>query len=948
MQTSSPSAAISRDPANQPALPQAKPVDDVQFPSLLGRIKQQTQHTVGTPGRSKRPGPGTQAVPTTSLTSLSTKVSQLEVSAKKPVACKELAPFSGSTVKLPRRPDYGTAGKTITLVSNYFQMTLPEGHLFHYDVEISRVGKSSGDTKKVSGSTKYRCLHTKTNRAVIQRLVKGKGGIFDGASPAFDGRKNMYFRTRLPNDSYDVNITLEQEKESADFHVAIQFVGSLSMASIQDVYKDQGREKALAIMQAIHCVLKHGAAMTYTPVGRSFFQRPNPGHVPELGGGKEVWFGFTPTVHFCQWKPMLNLNVTATTFYKKGPLVEFICKVFNDEHFMERLNNQPMNCKDIKKIDGILRNTQLRATHLPYKPRIRVTGLTMTAAFATKFKDEQGRDTVVAEYFHHRYGPLRYPNLPCIRTGTKEKPRYYPFEICEIPDNFHCRTKLSGQETSQMIRMTATPPGTRFKEIGTNVTALVNDNNSVAPSFGIQIDTKPVELEGRVLSAPQIVYNSSKVVQPRDGQWMLQGSQFLSPATLNSWAVLNFATRLREDILSKFLSKFQDVGESLGMTIAMPGKVHTFRYKDKLEVVLKDMSREFRFVLIILSPQFDYHDQIKLICEKDLGLQTQCCMEKNVFNVATKMMTQPQPALLVNLCHKVNAKCGGEINTISDKPKIFERPVIILGADVNHPAPGRSNVPSFAALVGSLDRRPSKYHASVRIQAPSADSNEREIIRDLKGMTKEALRAFRRETNIPPDTIIFYRDGVSEGQFAQVLHYELSALRQACTELNENYQPAIVFLVVQKRHNTRFMPRDFRDGSGKCGNIPPGTTVDRVVTHPVDFDFFLCSHFGIQGTSRPTHYYVLHDDVGFKADDLQKLTYYLCHTYARCPRSVSIPAPAYYAHWVAFRANQHAASALGDARSSIGSQEALTDEELSRYTEAVNVKENLRQSMYFV
>lgn len=50
---------------------------------------------------------------------------------------------------------------------------------------------------------------------------------------------------------------------------------------------------------------------------------------------------------------------------------------------------------------------------------------------------------------------------------------------------------------------------------------------------------------------------------------------------------------------------------------------------------------------------------------------------------------------------------------------------------------------------------------------------------------------------------------------------------------------------------------------------------------------------------------MLWDDNSLSADELQQLTYQMCHTYVRCTRSVSIPAPAYYAHLVAFRARYH-------------------------------------------
>lgn len=55
--------------------------------------------------------------------------------------------------------------------------------------------------------------------------------------------------------------------------------------------------------------------------------------------------------------------------------------------------------------------------------------------------------------------------------------------------------------------------------------------------------------------------------------------------------------------------------------------------------------------------------------------------------------------------------------------------------------------------------------------------------------------------------------------------------------------------MVQKRHHTRLFCADKKEQSGKSGNIPAGTTVDLGITHPTEFDFYLCSHQGIQVSS---------------------------------------------------------------------------------------------------
>lgn len=80
----------------------------------------------------------------------------------------------------------------------------------------------------------------------------------------------------------------------------------------------------------------------------------------------------------------------------------------------------------------------------------------------------------------------------------------------------------------------------------------------------------------------------------------------------------------------------------------------------------------------------------------------------------------------------------------------------------------------------------------------------------------------------------------------QVLRSEVSAIRRACASLQQGYEPSVTFLVVQKRHHTRFFPMSKEDEDGKNRNVPAGTVVDTKITHPTELDFFLASHASIQ------------------------------------------------------------------------------------------------------
>lgn len=77
---------------------------------------------------------------------------------------------------------------------------------------------------------------------------------------------------------------------------------------------------------------------------------------------------------------------------------------------------------------------------------------------------------------------------------------------------------------------------------------------------------------------------------------------------------------------------------------------------------------------------------------------------------------------------------------------------------------------------------------------------------------------------------------------------ELTAIRTACSKVQEDglYKPPITFIVVQKRHHTRFFPTRKEDSDDRNFNVKAGTIVDSVITHPSHIDFYLVSHASIQ------------------------------------------------------------------------------------------------------
>jgi len=150
-----------------------------------------------------------------------------------------------------------------------------------------------------------------------------------------------------------------------------------------------------------------------------------------------------------------------------------------------------------------------------------------------------------------------------------------------------------------------------------------------------------------------------------------------------------------------------------------------------------------------------------------------------------------------------------------------------------------------AACIGSYDKDHCIYSASIKVQERSTKAQAVEMIKEFDVMIQDLLDVYYTHNKRYPKHIIYYRDGVSESQFRQVLNHEYTKLLEGCKL--RGIEPRVSFITVQKRHHTRFRPKNVNDPRiNRKGNIPPGTTVDTHVVHPTDYDFYLCSHEGIQ------------------------------------------------------------------------------------------------------
>lgn len=769
-------------------------------------------------------------------------------------------------------------------------------------------------------------------KRVVQDLMQAlmKFPPWNTVVACHDGRKNLFTAKKLPEEVMTCRMTdtdgkwRPAEAAAADapaaaaaagngnskkaraWTVTIKLVAQVSMSTLEDFRVGRTSELPTTALQVADIVMRQHPTLHLTPMARSFFAPQRPERVVDLTGGVDCWLGYYQSARVTQAGLMLNVDTSAMAVIKPVPVLTFICEKLG------LVNPGAFTAQHARKARDVLKGIKVLTTHLGYAKQMRVTDFTSKSAAQETF-DLDGKQTSVAAYVAAKYNiVLKYPNAPCVKVG--ERGNMLPPEMCTIAPGQR-KYQLNGNQTTNMLDCTCAVPSARAKSIETSLADVGKD--AYAKAFGFSVAESMMAVDARQLDAPSLKYKkgaADATVKVINGAWRMDGHGLLRPTRVDVFIVLVLGDERRFDTarIKQWLDQFIKTAGGAGLPwnpklpeiiYLRPDIAQVAQGIEKRLVVEPRPQIAFVFLPDGKAP---IYGELKRLCDSKYGLPTQCLDYTKIRNDK-----KSGPPYQLNVLLKVNAKLGGFHNS-APLPIVGKLPTLVLGADVHHPGMGSSS-PSIAAVVGSYNTDATLYSTIV-----SPQPTRLEVIVGMKQAVVNLLRNYYIKTQLRPQQIVMFRDGVGEGQFRAVVNFEAAAIMQACAELGANYQPKLLFLLVQKRHHVRL----FAGPPNSLENPKAGTVVDTGIVHPRENDFYLCSHAALKGTSCPSHYRVLVDAIGCSPDDVQALTYALCHVYQRCTRSVSIPAPAYYAHLAAYRGRYYCDAFDGSDTQSVRSQES--------------------------
>ncbi|CAJ0759226.1 299_t:CDS:10 [Entrophospora sp. SA101] len=762
--------------------------------------------------------------------------------------------------------------------------------IYNYSFDVTEITKPPRKpaSKKVSKKVYDRIRSIELLGRNIVSVYDG-GPIFSNKKFAFDHKEDKEFKIDLPAEV--------EGRRSKNYQVKLRYQGEADLEKLMDFVSlnpnteyDGTVQFGLSLLNAI---LNSTPRLNHLSLGRrSIF--------PDLPLFKEIKLPgalvLKPGIQQAL-KPgwdclVVNVDRSSAIFYPPGPLINIIPEAIQrgSRHLrtLNDLKTRGLSLDECRSLQSYLKDVKLEITSYGKRRQITISRLSHESAANLKVNKNDRNSQTIQQYFKSRWDyELQYPKLPCIGVYNRnlKKDDYYPIEVCEIVKDQKFEEKewkpLSEDTRRQVVRKTCIEPKDRFDYIYDAIHEVYKyDEDKVLKAFGLKIDSHFIEEEGKIVPEPNLHTGSNLKTVIRNHRW--DTDKFVEAKAVVNWSVIIFDSYVKVETIEAAMRLLRSTLTKRGMSVPYsPSVKHENPQGDIQGAVVKALERA-RFdkkrgnadlIICIVTKNggnSTVYPAVKKIAAT-LGVATQCILSNNI----DPRHKDKWGSTFNNLSLKINGKLGGENARLSpgELEKITKKEhFMVMGADVFHPGRLEGERASIAGVIASKNLHLTKYAA--RFSANRKVRNE--TIEDLEPMSVELLEVYYSENKRLPDQIVFYRDGVSDTGFQNVKDQEITALKAAFKTVYSKHKqnlPKLTFVIVQKRHRARALALN---SSNKNQNCEQGTVIFTGIVVPQNFEFYLYSHTGRLGTSKPTHYYVIYDERGFSNEEMFEFTYKLC------------------------------------------------------------------------
>ncbi|ODA75978.1 hypothetical protein RJ55_08619 [Drechmeria coniospora] len=838
-----------------------------------------------------------------------------------------------------RNNKFNSEGKPIKVDVNQYRMKSFDfaKKVYQYDIAIS-----PDVDKKAAVVLGKIWAHETTKRALAN---------YNYPMWIFDGRKLAWAAVLVDGGELRFRVDLDEgrrppgaaRRDGALFHVKIRRTTEVNMAALQ-LYLQQKCSFDAAVQAAMNFIdhlVRQFPSQNMVMIKRNFYEDGERGITLAGAGGtivvhKGVYASVRLSHNLAQGGIGLALNadVANTCFWMAPETVDKVMMRFLaacDASRWGRANPAAMarefwavkhrggawESSDAFKQLRKLRRLRFKIDHADRQDKDKVYTI-KDFAFDQKYGEEgataknvkfdyEGSPTSVADYYAQRYKVwLKNPNLPLIDAG---KAGFIPMEYAVLQPMQRYPLKLNPEQTAAMIKVAVTRPDVRKADIVKHVAKLRQQQDPYLAAYGVRFDIGFTRTDGRLINPPRVDFGQGSADPKFSGRWDLRGKKFFTQnqAPLQSWAFVAMDACVEFPSLQQFARTFRETFLGHGgkcpaeaLLLNLPAGVR-HDAADAVAWAHDQMVQQRGYpqllFVVVAHKNSPHYVRLKKSADCRFGILSQV--------VNSEAVRRNSGQYHSNVCLKVNAKLGGATSRTLPPWKMQktyfpkERPTMMVGVDVSHAVPG-GNAPSTAAMTMSVDRDATRYAAMVENNGYRQEILLPANVHFLFGQLVKHWQV--GHDGQFPRHVIYFRDGVAEGQFAQVLDQEISEIKAFLRNAAPKRElPKFTVVIATKRHHIRLFP----ERGDKNGNALPGTVVEREVTHPFMWDFYLCSHVAIQGTARPVHYHVILDEMNVPVNDFQRMIYHQCYSYARSTTPVSLHPAVYYAHLAGNRARCH-------------------------------------------